>query len=65
MGSNFLAVMIGGFCSGLLYTSLYSRFNKAGAPEHVWYVMAGHLLLGVAAFWLFVRIAGEFREQQA
>jgi dipeptide/tripeptide permease len=64
MGSNFLAVMIGGFCSGFLYTSLSDHFNKAGAPEHVWYVMAGHLLLGVAAFWLFVRIAGEFREQQ-
>jgi dipeptide/tripeptide permease len=65
MGSNFLAVMIGGFFSGLLYTSLYGRFNKAGTPEHVWYVMAVHLLLGVAAFWLFVRVAGEFREQQA
>lgn len=65
MGSNFLASMIGGFCSGFVYTSLSNYFNKAGAPEHVWYVMAGHLLLGVAAFWLFVRFAGEFREQQA
>ena len=65
MGSNFLAVMIGGFCSGFLYTSLSDHFNKTGAPEHVWYVMAGHLLLGVAAFWVFVRVAGEFKEQQA
>jgi POT family proton-dependent oligopeptide transporter len=65
MGSNFLAVMIGAATSGLLYTNLYGSFSKAGAPEKVWYVMAGHLLVGVAAFWLFVRVAGEFREQQA
>ncbi len=65
MGSNFLAVMIGAFFSGLLYTTLiYGRCNKAGTPEQVWYVMAGHMLLGVLAFWIFVRLAGEFREQR-
>ncbi len=65
MGSNFLAVMVGAFCSGLLYTTLlYDEFNKGGAPQGVWYVMAGHMLLGVGAFWLFVRLAGEFREQK-
>lgn len=65
MGSNFLAVMIGGFTSGFLYTSLYGRFNEAGHPEWVWYVMAAHVLVAVAVFWGFVRIAGEFREQTA
>ncbi len=65
MGSNFLAVMIGGVSSGLVYTSLYGRCNDAGAPERVWFVMAAHCLLAVAAFWIFVRVAGEFREQQA
>ena len=66
MGSNFLAVMIGGFFSGYIYTTkLYGHFNEGGVPEKVWYVMAGHVLLGVVAFWLFVRVAGEFREQQA
>jgi proton-dependent oligopeptide transporter, POT family len=65
MGSNFLAVMIGGFTSGLIYTSLYGHFNAAGVPERVWFVLAAHTLLAVAAFWLFVRIAGEFKEQQA
>jgi dipeptide/tripeptide permease len=65
MGSNFLAVMIGGLCSGLIYTTLYGSFSDAGAPERIWYVMAGHLVLGVLAFWLFIRFAGEFKEQQA
>ncbi len=65
MGSNFLAVMIGGFTSGFIYTSLYGRFNAADAPERVWFVLAAHTLLAVAAFWAFVRVAGEFKEQQA
>jgi len=65
MGSNFLAVMIGGFSSGFVYTSLYGRFNTAGTPERVWYVMAVHLLLGVVVLWSFVRLAGEFHEQEA
>ncbi len=65
MGSNFLATMIGGFTSGFIYTSLYARFNAAGAPERVWFVLAGHTLLAVIVFWLFVRVAGEFKEQQA
>ncbi|HYG35058.1 MAG TPA: hypothetical protein VEC99_09755, partial [Clostridia bacterium] len=65
MGSNFLAVMIGGFFSGLLYTTLYGRLSNAGAPQQVWYIMAAHLVLGVIAFWIFVRVAGEFKEQQA
>jgi dipeptide/tripeptide permease len=65
MGSNFLATMIGGLCSGFLYTTwLYARSNAAGAPERVWFVMAGHLLVGVAVFWVFVRVAGEFRQQE-
>lgn len=65
MGSNFLSVMIGGFTSGFVYTGLYGRFTDAGTPERVWYVMAAHLMLGVLALWLFVRLAGEFREQEA
>ena len=65
MGSNFLAVMIGGFTSGFVYTSLYGRLEASGHPEQVWYIMAAHLLLAVAVFWAFVRIAGEFRELDA
>lgn len=64
MGSNFLAVMIGGFTSGFVYTTLYGRLNQAGMPEWVWYIMAVHVALAVIAFWCFIRIAGEFREQE-
>ncbi|MCZ7636329.1 MAG: hypothetical protein M5U12_10010 [Verrucomicrobia bacterium] len=63
MGSNFLAVMIGGFTSGFLYTSLYGWFDQAGHPERVWYVLGAHVLVAVAVFGGFVKIAGEFREQ--
>ncbi|HEY6107179.1 MAG TPA: MFS transporter, partial [Anaeromyxobacteraceae bacterium] len=66
MGSNFLATGIGGALSGLVYTSwLYGWFRDLGRPELVWYVLAGHLLVGVAAIAVFVRVAGEFREQEA
>ncbi len=65
MGSNFLAVMIGGFTSGFIYTPLYGRFSDAGHPETVWYVLAAHVILAVAVFWAFVRFAGEFQEQKA
>jgi dipeptide/tripeptide permease len=64
MGSYFLSLMIGGSTSGLVYTKLYGMFSRAGVPEKVWFLMAGHLALGLAVFWLFVRLAGEFREQQ-
>jgi dipeptide/tripeptide permease len=63
MGSNFLAVGIGGFTSGA-YTWLYGRFADGGHPEYVWYTLAAHLVLAVAAVHLFVRLAGEFRERE-
>ena len=62
-GSNFLGIAIGGLTSGLVYTSLYGVFDKAGAPERVWFVMAAHMMLAVLAFYLFVRFAGEFQER--
>ncbi len=65
MGSNFLAVAIGGFTSGFFYTSGYGRFDAAGHAEYIWYVMAAHMALGIAVFWAFVRFAGEFKEQEA
>jgi len=63
MGSNFLAVGIGSF-SGLIYTPLYGRFSDAGTPEKVWYVLAGHLLVGIIALLLFQRLAGGFVQQE-
>ncbi|HYQ80809.1 MAG TPA: MFS transporter [Anaeromyxobacteraceae bacterium] len=66
MGSNFLATGIGGALSGVVYTSgLYGWLRDLGRPEVVWYVMAAHLALGVAVIAVFVRVAGEFKEQEA
>ena len=63
MGSNFLATAIGGLASGFTYTALHGHFESAGHPERVWYVMGVNLLLGVLAFWAFIKLAGEFQER--
>jgi len=63
MGSNFLATGIGGATSGI-YTSLYGHVEKAGHPEYVWYILAGHVIVGVGAIYLFTKVVGEFHERQ-
>ncbi|MDH7599710.1 MAG: MFS transporter [Sedimentisphaerales bacterium] len=63
MGSNFLATGIGGFASGI-YTSIYGHVEKAGHPEYIWYILACHLLIGIAAIYLFTKLAGQFTERQ-
>jgi len=63
MGSNFLATGIGGATSGI-YTSLYGHIEKAGHPGYVWYILAGHLVVGIAAIGLFTKVAGEFHERK-
>jgi dipeptide/tripeptide permease len=64
MGSNFLATCIGALMSGL-YTSLFGKFEAANNPEYIWYVLGGHTLLSIIAIFLFVRIAGEFKEMES
>lgn len=64
MGSNFLAVAIGGALSGRTYTSLYGYFRGMDHPEYVWYSLAAHLTVGIAAIVLFMKIAGQFKEQE-
>ncbi|MBK8975853.1 MAG: MFS transporter [Planctomycetes bacterium] len=63
MGTNFLAVAVGAF-SGVLYTSLYGSFGKGGHPEHVWYVLAGHMALAIVVFTVFRKVAGDFRTHE-
>ena len=65
MGSNFLATCIGGFLSGIVYTGLSGRLNAAGHPEYIWYIMAVHMVLAVIVLTVFMRVAGEFKEQSA
>jgi hypothetical protein len=64
MGTNFLAVCIGGLTSGA-YTWLYGRLRDAGHPEYVWYIMTAHLLLAILVLAVFKRLGGEFKEQEA
>ncbi|HON90975.1 MAG: MFS transporter [Phycisphaerae bacterium] len=63
MGCNFLATCIGGLTSGV-YTYVYGRFQAYAHPNYVWYTLAGHVALGIAAIYLFTKIAGEFHEQK-
>ena len=62
MGSNFLALGLGGGLSGLVYTSLYGFVRDKGHPEYVWYAMAAHMIIGIVIFLLFKRRVGEFKE---
>ena len=64
MGSNFLAVGIGGFLSGTVYTSgIYSYFERSGHTEYVWIVLTGHVLAGILVLVLFTYFMGQFKEQ--
>jgi proton-dependent oligopeptide transporter, POT family len=65
MGTNFLAICIGGFLSGITYTPLYGHVKDLGRPEWVWYLLAAHLVLAIVVLNLFVRFFGDFREQDA
>jgi dipeptide/tripeptide permease len=65
MGSNFLAVGIGGGTSGVVYTTLYGSLRDLGHPERVWYVLAAHFVLAIVVLSLFVKLWGEFRERDA
>ncbi|HDQ45250.1 MAG TPA: MFS transporter [bacterium] len=64
MGSNFLAIGLGGALSGVTYTTLYGHFGKIAHPEYIWYMMAVHTLLGMFMIWGFTKLMGEFVEQE-
>ncbi len=65
MGSNFLALGIGGGLSGVVYSSLYGYFEKGGHPEYCWFVLAAHFVLGMVVLTLFTKIWGEFKEMES
>ncbi|MBI4720798.1 MAG: MFS transporter [Chitinivibrionia bacterium] len=64
MGSNFLAVGIGGGLSGVVYTSLYGYFRDMNHPDYIWYTLAAHLVVAILVFEIFRRVGGEFTEQE-
>jgi dipeptide/tripeptide permease len=64
MGSNFLAIGIGGLLSGVVYTSgIFKYFEGKGTPEYTWVILGIHMLAGLAAILIFSRFAGLFKEQ--
>jgi len=63
MGANFLAVAIGSF-SGKIYTPMSGYFHDIGHGDYIWYVLAANLIVGILALGLFVKVAGEFKEQE-
>jgi dipeptide/tripeptide permease len=65
MGANFLSLMIGGATSGVTYTKLSGYFIDTGHAEYVWYVLMAHVLVAIGVLWIFIRVAGEFKEQEA
>jgi MFS family permease len=62
MGSNFLAVGLGGALSGVTYTSLYGYFRSMDHPEYVWITLAAHMIAGILAIFIFTKSVGEFTE---
>lgn len=63
MGSNFLAVGLGGGgLSGITYTTLSGYFRDIGHPEYVWYTLAAHCIIGILAIWGFTKALGQFKE---
>jgi len=63
-GLNFLSLLIGAALSGVIYTTLYGFFRDRGHAEYVWYVLGGHMVLGMIVLTLFTKTAGEFKEQE-
>ncbi len=64
MGSNFLAIGLGGALSGVTYTSLYGYFRNINHPDYVWFVLAAHIILGLISISIFTKTAGEFKEME-
>jgi dipeptide/tripeptide permease len=64
MGTNFLAIGLGGGLSGVVYTSLYGYYQKLNHPEYVWFTLGAHYILGMIVITTFSKIWGEFKERE-
>jgi POT family proton-dependent oligopeptide transporter len=62
MGTNFLAMGIGGSLSGFLLTPLYGYFKDHDQSETMWFFLAGYILVATIIINLYIKIFGEFRE---
>lgn len=64
MGTSFLATFIGAWLSPI-YTWLMGIYRDMGSPEYIMYTLAGHLLVGIIAIYIFTKTLGEFKELEA
>jgi dipeptide/tripeptide permease len=62
MGTNFLSMCIGATLSGVVFTTLFGYFKDQGHAGYVWYVLAATMLSCIAALFVFIAMAGEFKE---
>jgi len=62
---NLLASMSGAALSGVTYTALSGHLDSMRHADYVWYVLAAHMIAGVAVLMLFTRTAGELKEREA
>jgi MFS family permease len=64
MGTNFLALGIGGTISGFIFTRLYGHFKDYLQAERFWFWMAVIMVAGMVIINLYIKIFGEFREME-
>ena len=64
MGTNFLALGIGGTISGFIFTRLYGQFKDYLQAERFWFWMAVIMVAGMVIINLYIKIFGEFREME-
>jgi POT family proton-dependent oligopeptide transporter len=62
MGTNFLAMGIGGSLSGFILTPLYGYFKNHLHSDTMWFFLAAYMVISVIIINLYIKIFGEFRE---
>jgi POT family proton-dependent oligopeptide transporter len=62
MGTNFLAMGIGGSLSGFVLTPLYGYFKSQLHSETMWFFLSLYMILAVIVINSYIKLFGEFKE---
>src|SRR3972149_7231330 len=62
MGSNFLALGLGGALSGLVYTPLFGIYEKSGNTGFIWFLVAAHCIVGIMIIHFYTKTGKQFKE---
>jgi proton-dependent oligopeptide transporter, POT family len=65
MGTNFLALGIGGSLSGFILTPLYGYFRDHNHSQTIWFFLAGYILVSAIIINLYIKVFGDFREMES